>query len=104
MNKNLVMPLENIENQILLIRGQKVILDSVLANLYGVTTKRLNEQTKRNSQRFPDDFMFPIRFQELVLLRSHFATSNIGRGGRRNLPYAFTEHGAIMAASVLNTP
>ena len=98
-----LIPTERIENSILLIRGQKVILDNDLSRLYGVTTKRLNEQIKRNRKRFPGDFMFQLNFQEVKSLRSQFATSNIGRGGRRYLPYAFTEHGAIMAANVLNS-
>ena len=98
-----LIPVGKIEQAILLIRGQKVILDADLARLYGVTTKRLNEQVRRNQRRFPSDFMFRLTNQEVTALRSQFATSNIGRGGRRYLPYAFTEHGAIMAASVLNT-
>jgi len=94
-----------------------------LAALYGVTTKRLNEQVKRNIDRFPEDFMFPLRAPEWDALRSQVATSKVGsglsnlrsqnatpnslqseRGGRRSLPNAFTEHGAIMAASILNSP
>lgn len=75
-----------------------------LATLYGVTTKRLNEQVRRNHERFPEDFRFQLSQEEHEALRSHFATSNAGRGGRRYLPYVFTEHGAIMAAAVLNTP
>lgn len=98
-----LIPPESIERAILLVRGQKVILDDDLSRLYGVTTKRLNEQIKRNRKRFPVDFMFRLNFQEVKGLRSQFATSNIGRGGRRYLPYAFTEHGAIMAANVLNS-
>jgi hypothetical protein len=87
--------------RILVIRGQRVLLDSDLAELYGVETKRLNEQVKRNAGRFPLDFMFNLTQEESDSLRSQFATSN--RGGRRYLPMAFTEHGAIMAASVLNS-
>ena len=98
-----VVPIGKVERSILLIRGQKVILDSDLASLYGVPTKRLNEQVKRNRDRFPDDFMFQLSAGEAADLRSHFATSS-GHGGRRYSPNAFTEHGAIMAASVLNTP
>lgn len=86
------------------IRGQKVILDSDLAVLYGIPTKRLNEQVQRNQSRFPDDFMFRLTSEESESLRSQIATSNVRRGGRRYLPYAFTEHGAFMAASVLNSP
>ncbi len=80
------------------------MLDADLAELYGVTTKRLNEQVKRNRDRFPADFMFQLNPAEVNALRSHFATSKMDRGGRRYAPYAFTEHGAIMLASVLNTP
>lgn len=94
-----------IEQKIYLIRGQKIMLDSDLAELYGVTTKRLNEQVRRNADRFPGDFMFQLSLDEFESLRSHFATLKQGRGKHRKyLPYAFTEHGALMAASVLNTP
>jgi phage regulator Rha-like protein len=100
----LPIPIEQIQQLILLIRGKKVMLDSDLAKLYGVSTKRLNEQVKRNRDRFPEDFMFQLNSTEANNLRSQFATSKEGRGGRRYLPFAFTEHGAIMLASVLNTP
>jgi len=93
----------NLEPRIVTIRGLKVILDADLAKIYGVTTKRLNEQTKRNSARFPEEFMFQLTNDEMNHLRSHFATSS-SHGGRRYIPYAFTEHGAIMAANVLNSP
>jgi hypothetical protein len=101
-----IIPAEFIERKILVIRGERVMLDADLAVLYGVETKRLNEQVRRNIERFPEDFMFQLTDEEFNFLRSQFATSNIpvGRGGRRHLPYAFTEHGATMAASVLNTP
>jgi ORF6N domain len=101
-----IIPAGFIERKILLIRGERVMLDAELAELYGVETKRLNEQVRRNKERFPDDFMFQLTDEEFNCLRSQFATSNnpAGRGGRRHLPYVFTEHGAIMAASVLNTP
>ena len=99
-----VVQAEPIMHSILQIREQKVILDSDLADLYGVTTKRLNEQVRRNKERFPTDFMFQLTENEVALLRSQIATSKNGRGGRRYCPYAFTEHGAIMAASVLNSP
>jgi len=93
-----------IESRILVLRRQRVILDTALAELYGVSVKRLNEQVKRNWQRFPADFMFQIsRREEGKCLRSQIATSKKGRGGRRSRPYAFTEHGAIMAATVLNS-
>lgn len=100
-------PLDAITSNIRVVRGQKVLLDSHLASLYGVTTKRFNEQVKRNLERFPDDFMFQIDEEEFDALRSQSATSKgqpAGRGGRRYRPYAFTEHGAIMAAMVLNSP
>lgn len=96
--------IEGIEEKIHLIRSQKVMLDSDLAEVYNVTTKRLNEQVKRNIDRFPEDFMFQLTEQELESLRSPFATSNKSRGGRRYLPYALTEHGVVMLASVLNSP
>ena len=87
--------------RIVVIRGQRVLLDAELAQLYEVETKRFNEQIKRNLTRFPSDFMFRLTDEEFESLRSQFATSK--RGGRRYLPLAFTEHGAIMAASVLNS-
>lgn len=98
-----IIGLEQIQSRILLVRGHKVMLDSDLAELYGVTTKRLNEQVKRNQERFPADFMFQLTPNEMDVLRSQIATSKDGRGGRRYLPYAFTEHGAVMAATVLNS-
>ena len=97
-----LVPVERIERRILAVRGEKVILDSELAALYGVSTKRLNEQVKRNRDRFPPDFMFQLTDEEAAALRSQFATSK-GRGGRRYNPYVFTEHGAIMAANVLSS-
>jgi phage regulator Rha-like protein len=93
----------SVESRILVLREQKVILDSDLAELYGVPVKRLNEQVKRNQERFPPDFMFRLSAKESESLRSQSATSKTGRGGRRYAPYAFTEHGAIMAATVLNS-
>jgi hypothetical protein len=95
--------LDNVESAIYLIRGQRVMLDSDLAAIYGTTTKRLNEQLRRNRQRFPEDFAFRLKPEELKRLRSQFATSKT-QGGRRYLPWVFTEHGAIMLASVLNSP
>ena len=86
-----------------MLREQKVILDTDLAELYGVPVKRLNEQVKRNQERFPSDFMFRLTAEENEALRSQNATSKMGRGSRRYAPYAFTEHGAIMAATVLNS-
>lgn len=99
----ILIPVERIERTILLIRGEKVILDTDLAALYGVSTSRLNEQVRRNEGRFPVDFMFQLTAEEFAALRSQIAISNAGRGGRRYPPYAFTEHGAIMAANVLNS-
>jgi hypothetical protein len=101
-NRSLI-PIERIERMILLIRGQKVMLDSDLAELYGVTTKRLNEQVRRNLSRFPEDFVFQLTESESDLLRSQIATSKTGRGGRRYLPYVFTEQGVAMLSSVLNS-
>jgi len=88
---------------ILTIRGTKVILDSDLATLYGVTTKAFNQAVKRNHERFPETFRFQLQRQELTDLRSQIVTAS-SYGGRRFLPYAFTEHGALMAANVLNSP
>lgn len=98
-----IVPAAPIEQRIVILRGQRVMLDADLAEVYGVTTKRLNEQVKRNRERFPKDFMFRLMEAETLHLRSQFATTR-QHGGRRTLPYAFTEHGAVMAASVLNTP
>jgi hypothetical protein len=128
-----IVPLEFVRHTIHLLRGQRVIVDSDLARIYGVTTKRLNQQVHRNLERFPQDFMFQLTLKEVDALRLQIATSNIsqthspdheevtislsigskilksqiatskGRGGRRYLPFAFTEHGAIMAATVLNS-
>jgi hypothetical protein len=95
-------PAERIENAILLIRGEKLILDSDLAALYGVETRALLQAVKRNRERFPSDFMIQLTLKEYDSLRSQIVISK-GRGGRRYLPYAFSEHGAIMAASVLNS-
>jgi hypothetical protein len=98
--------IESVEQRILLIRGQKIILDVDLAQLYGVTTKRLNEQVKRNRNRFPEDFMFRLSSEEgksFLALRSQIATLKRGHH-LKYAPYAFTEHGAIMVANVLNSP
>src|SRR5437762_4026285 len=92
----------NVEGAIHLVRGQRVMLDSDLAAIYGVTTKRLNEQVRRNISRFPEDFAFQLTAEELTNLRSQIATSSF-HGGRRYRPWVFTEHGAIMLASVLNS-
>jgi hypothetical protein len=93
---------EHISSAILILRGRRVLLDSELARIYGVTTRRLNEQVSRNRNRFPADFLFELTAKEFADLKSHFATSSWG--GRRKRPMAFTEHGAIMAATVLNSP
>jgi hypothetical protein len=92
-----------VESRILLLRHQRVILDADIAELYGVPVKVLNQQIKRNQKRFPADFVFQLSTKEYEALRSQFVTSKERRGGRRYLPYAFTEHGAIMAATVLNS-
>jgi len=98
-----LIPIGKIQESIYLIRGHKVMLDSDLAELYGVTTKRLNEQVKRNIDRFPEDFVFQLTEEEAEALRSQNATSNKGRGGQRYKPYVFTEHGAVMLANVLKS-
>ena len=97
-----LIPVEHLDRAIIEIRGKRVILGHDLAAAYGVTPRRLNEQVKRNIRRFPPDFMFQLTEQEHDNLKSQFATSSWG-GARRARPYAFTEHGAVMAASVLNT-
>jgi hypothetical protein len=116
------MPIKPLETLILTIRKEKVILDADLAEIYGVPTKALNQAVKRNSDRFPSDFVFQLSEEALDSLRSQFVTANaqssdfqydgalrsqfvtLKRGGRRTAPYAFTEHGALMAANVLNSP
>ena len=90
-----------IASRIVTLRGERVLLDADLAALYGVETRRLNEQVHRNRRRFPADFIFRLTREELENLMSQFATSRWG--GRRKLPYAFTEHGAIQAATILST-
>lgn len=99
-----LVPVEHITRAILVLRGHRVLLDAELAALYGVSTGRLNEAVKRNAERFPEDFRFQLTSQEATALISQFATSKPGRGGRRKLPWAFTEHGAIQAANVINSP
>lgn len=103
MNKTTIVLAKRVGSKILILRNQKVILDTDLAELYGVPVKRLNEQLKRNPQRFPRDFLFTLTREEYKHLRSQNATSSSAHGGRRYLPHAFTEHGAIMAATVLNS-
>lgn len=97
-------PTETIEHSILLIRGHKVMLDEDLALLFGVPTKVFNQSVKRNMERFPDDFMFQLTAEENENLRSQFVTSRSRHGGRRSLPYAFTEQGVAMLSGVLNSP
>ncbi len=100
MSKELTV-LDNIKSKIHTIRGKQVMIDRDLANLYGVSTKRLNEQVKRNSERFPEDFAFQLKEAEVLILRSQFATSSWG--GRRYLPLVFTEQGVAMLSSVLKS-
>lgn len=96
-----IIPDEIVMNKIYQIRGQKVMLDNDLADLYEVETRRLNEQVKRNIDRFPEDFMFQLTKEEFEYLKSQIATSSWG--GRRKLPFVFTEHGVLMLSSVLNS-
>lgn len=98
-----VAPATRIENAILLIRGQKVLLDADLAALYGVETKVLVKAVKRNAERFPGDFMFQLLPKEVARLRFQIGTSKRGRGGRRYAPYAFTEQGGAMLSGVLRS-
>ncbi len=93
-----------IANRIIIVRGQRVLLDTDLAALYGVQTRRLNEQVRRNQGRFPSDFMFLLKISELQINRSQIATGSRKHRDPRFMPFAFTEHGAIMAATVLNSP
>jgi len=105
MAEDVVIPAERIAQAILLIRVEKVLLDRELAKLYGVTTFNLNKAVKRNEARFPQDFMFQLTQVEMDALRFQIGTSKeVGRGGRRYLPYAFTEHGIAMLSSVLRSP
>ena len=96
--------LAKVERRIFLVRGQKVMLDADLAELYRVPTKSLNLAVKRNADRFPEDFMFQLTDDDVAGLRFHFETSKRGRGGRRYAPYAFTEQGVAMLSSVLRSP
>ena len=98
-----LIPSERIEESIYLIRGEKVMLDGDLPSLYGVETGALNRAVKRNVQRFPPDFMFQLTAEEADNLRCQIGTSNKGRGGRRYLPYVFTEQGVAMLSTVLNS-
>ena len=104
--KQALATIEPIDPVIRIIRGERVILDSDLARIYGVETKALNQAIKRNPDRFPNDFVFQLNLKEtreVTSLKSQIVTSKPARGGRRKLPYAFTEHGAVMAANVLNS-
>lgn len=96
-------PVDYIEAIIYTVRGHRVMLDSDLAKLYGVETKRLNEQVRRNSERFPTDFMFKLTVEEFELLKSQFATSKQGSGGKQKQPLVFTENGVAMLSGVLNS-
>ena len=95
---------KEIEEKIYLVRGEKVMLDSDLAEIYDVETRVLNQALRRNLERFPDDFMFQLTDDEAKSLRSQTVISKKGRGGRRYNPYVFTEHGAVMLASILKSP
>ena len=98
-----IIPIERIASKIYLIRNEKVMLDSDLAELYEVPTGRLNEQVKRNISRFPEDFAFQLQKEEFDILISHFAISSSRHGGRRKLPWVFTEHGTLMLSSILRS-
>ena len=98
-----LLPVPEIGQRILFVRGQRVMLDSDLAKLYGVPTKRLNEQVRRNTPRFPNDFMFRLTAEEAVNLMSHFATSSLGWGGHRKLPLVFTQEGVAMLSGILRS-
>ncbi|MDD5630207.1 MAG: ORF6N domain-containing protein [Elusimicrobia bacterium] len=101
---NTLVAAQDVGRKIFLIRGKRVMLDSDLAQIYGVTTARLNQQVRRNQRRFPDDFMFVLAKAEYANLMLQSATSSPAYGGRRKLPSVFTEHGAVMLAAVLRTP
>jgi phage regulator Rha-like protein len=103
MSKSPAVLAKRVESRILLVRGLRVILDSDLAELYGVEVRSLNQQVKRNARRFPDDFVMQLTPEETANLKSQNVIPSSRHGGRRTLPYAFTEHGAIMAASILNS-
>jgi phage regulator Rha-like protein len=103
MTKTSIVATRKVDSKILDLRGHRVILDRDLAELYGVQVRHLNQQVKRNARRFPPDFRFQLSAQEFKILRSQNVISPGGHGGTRYHPYAFTEHGAIMAATVLNS-
>ena len=102
-DENAMIPSEFIERRIFIIRGRKVMIDDDLAELYQIPTKRLNEAVKRNGNRFPEDFMFQFTTEEFQNLRSQIATSSLSYGGKRYLPYVFTEQGVAMLSSVLRS-
>ena len=102
--KQVDVPVELIAGRIRVVRGQRVLLDSDLAELFGVETRVFNQAVKRNAARFPSDFLLTLTDQEVGILRSQNVISSAGHGGRRTAPHAFTEHGAIMAATILNSP
>jgi hypothetical protein len=103
MAKSAIVVARKVDSRIFVLRGQRVILDSDLAELYGVQVRHLNQQVKRNAKRFPAAFRFQVSTDELEILRSQNVISSEGHGGARYRPYAFTEHGAIMAATVVNS-
>ena len=103
MAKTAIVAARKVNSKILILRGQRVILDADLAELYGVKVRHLNQQVKRNAKRFPLAFRFQLSAQEFKILRSQNVISSQSHGGTRYRPYAFTEHGAIMAATVLNS-
>jgi hypothetical protein len=103
MAKTAIVAAKKVDSKILALRGHRVILDADLAELYGVQVRHLNQQVKRNAKRFPPAFRFQLSPQEFQILRSQNVISSEGHGGTRYRPYAFTEHGAIMAATVLNS-
>ncbi len=103
MAKTAIVVATHVDSKIFVLRGQRVILDRDLAELYGVEVRQLNQQAKRNAKRFPPAFRFQLSPHELKILRSQNVISSEGHGGARYLPYVFTEHGTIMAATVLNS-
>jgi hypothetical protein len=104
MTKNEAIALDQVQSRIFVLRGHRVLLDTDLAAFYGVPTKSLNRALNRNANRFPGDFCFRLTSEEVTNLKYQFGTSSLGHGDRRKLPFAFTEHGALMAATVLNSP
>ena len=104
MTKSLLVAPGPNSRDVFIVRGERVMLDSVVAEAFGTETKRVNEAVSRNPEKFTPAHTFRLSEEEADALRSQIATSNLGRGGRRYLPYVFTEHGAVMAANVLNSP